>query len=163
MRPHRWQPTGFPRPWGSPGKNTGVGCHFLLQCMKVKSESEVTQLCPTLGTPWTAAHQAPPSMGFSRRSYFKVNERDYWHFVTLWLSCYYIGLYNLFVHHFFSPICKMEILRIYSDPVSETSGIWLHIYAFSYTRDCQPWLHRSRHGELCPSPEILSVLCDHLS
>ena len=38
----------LPRPWGSPGKNTGVGCHFLLQCMKVKSESEVTQLCPTL-------------------------------------------------------------------------------------------------------------------
>ena len=36
--PHRWQPTRFPRPWDSPGKNTGVGCHFLLQCMKVKSE-----------------------------------------------------------------------------------------------------------------------------
>ena len=36
------------RPWDSPGKNTGVGCHFLLQCMKVKSESEVTQLCPAL-------------------------------------------------------------------------------------------------------------------
>ena len=39
--PHRWQPTRLPRPWDSPGKNTGVGCHFLLQCMKVKSESEV--------------------------------------------------------------------------------------------------------------------------
>ena len=37
-----------PRPWDSPGKNTGVGCHFLLQCMEVKSESEVTQSCPTL-------------------------------------------------------------------------------------------------------------------
>ena len=45
-----WQPTRFPRPWASPGKNTGVGCHFLLQCMKVKSESEseVAQLCPIL-------------------------------------------------------------------------------------------------------------------
>ena len=43
----RRQPTRLPRPWDSPGKNTGVGCHFLLQCMKVKSESEVTQLCPT--------------------------------------------------------------------------------------------------------------------
>ena len=41
-------PPGSPRPWDSPGKNTGVGCHFLLQCMKVKSESEVTQSCPTL-------------------------------------------------------------------------------------------------------------------
>ena len=48
VRPHRRQPTRLPRPWDSQGKNTGVGCHFLLQCMKVKSESEVTQLCPTL-------------------------------------------------------------------------------------------------------------------
>ena len=45
------QPTRLPLPWDSPGKNTGVGCHFLLQCMKVKSESEVTQLCPTLRDP----------------------------------------------------------------------------------------------------------------
>ena len=63
---------GSPRPWDSPGKNTGVGCHFLLQCMKVKSESEVTQSCPTLSDPppWTAAHQAAPSMGFSRQEYW---------------------------------------------------------------------------------------------
>ena len=51
VRPHRRQPTRLPRPWDSPGKNTGVGCHFLLQCMKVKSESEVAQLCPTLSNP----------------------------------------------------------------------------------------------------------------
>ena len=51
VRPHRRQPTRLPRPWDSPGKNTGVGCHFLLQCMKVKSESEVAQLCPTLSDP----------------------------------------------------------------------------------------------------------------
>ena len=51
MRPHRQQPTRFPCPWDSPGKNTGVGCHFLLQCLKVKSESEVTQSCPTLSDP----------------------------------------------------------------------------------------------------------------
>ena len=49
--PHRRQPTRLPRPWDSPGKNTGVGCHFLLQCMKVKSESEVAQSCPTLSDP----------------------------------------------------------------------------------------------------------------
>ena len=51
MWPHRRQPTRLLRPWDSPGKNTGVGCHFLLQCMKVKSESEVAQLCPTLSDP----------------------------------------------------------------------------------------------------------------
>ena len=51
VRPHRRQPTRLPSPWDSPGKNTGVGCHFLLQCMKVKSESEVAESCPTLGNP----------------------------------------------------------------------------------------------------------------
>ena len=51
LRPHRWQPTRRPDPWDSLGKNTGVGCHFLLQCMKVKSESEVSQSCPTLSDP----------------------------------------------------------------------------------------------------------------
>ena len=51
MRPHRWQPTRLLHPWDSPGKNSGVGCHFLLQCMKVKSESEVAQLCPTCSNP----------------------------------------------------------------------------------------------------------------
>ena len=51
LRPHRWQPTRLRHPWDSPGKNTGVRCHFHLQCMKVKSESELTQLCPTLHDP----------------------------------------------------------------------------------------------------------------
>ena len=51
VRPHRWQPARLPRPWDSPGKNTGVGCRFLLQYMKVKSESEVSQSCPTLRDP----------------------------------------------------------------------------------------------------------------
>ena len=51
VRPHRQQPTRLLRPWDSPGKNTGVGCHFLLQCMKVKSESEAAQSCPILHDP----------------------------------------------------------------------------------------------------------------
>ena len=51
VQPHRRQPTRLPHPWNSLGKNTGVGCHFLLQYMKVKSQSEVTQSCPTLSDP----------------------------------------------------------------------------------------------------------------
>ena len=51
VRPHRRQPTRLPCPWDSLGKNTGVGCYFLLQCMKLKSESEVAQSCPTLSDP----------------------------------------------------------------------------------------------------------------
>ena len=67
VRPHRRQPTRLPRPWDSPGKNTGVGCHFLLQCMKVKSESEVAQLCPTLSDPMNCS---PP--GSSVHGIFQV-------------------------------------------------------------------------------------------
>ena len=78
MRPHRRQPTRLCHPWDSPGKNTGVGCHCLLHCVKwevkivwkwkvkVKSLSRVR----LIGTPWTAAYQAPPSMGFSRQEYW---------------------------------------------------------------------------------------------
>ena len=51
VRSHRWQPTRFPRPWDSPGKDTGVGCHFLLQCMKGKSKHEVAQSCPAPSDP----------------------------------------------------------------------------------------------------------------
>ena len=51
VRPHRQRPTRLHRPWDSPGNSTGVDCHFLLQCMKVKSESEVAQSCPTLSDP----------------------------------------------------------------------------------------------------------------
>ena len=65
VRPHRRQPTRLPRPWDSPGKNNGVGCHFLLQCIKVKVKS--LSRVQLLATPWTAAYQAPPSLGFSRQ------------------------------------------------------------------------------------------------
>ena len=87
VQPHRQQLTRLPRPWDSPGKNTGVGCHFLLQHMKGKSESEVTQSCPTLSDPMDCSlpgfsihgiFQARVlewgAIAFSERStYFEVN------------------------------------------------------------------------------------------
>ena len=69
LQPHRQQPPRLLCPWDSPGKNTGMGCHFHLQCMKVKSESEVAQLCLTLCDPMDCSYQAPPSLGFSRQEY----------------------------------------------------------------------------------------------
>ena len=63
VRPHRRQPTRLPGPWDSPGKNTGVGCYFLLQCMKVKSESEVAQSCPTLSNPVDCSLPGPSIHG----------------------------------------------------------------------------------------------------
>ena len=64
VRPHRWQPTRLSRPWDSPGKNTGVGCHFLLQCMKVKSGSEVAQSCLTLSDPMDCSLPGSSIPGF---------------------------------------------------------------------------------------------------
>ena len=64
---HRRQPTSLPCPWDSPGKNSGVGCHFLHQCMKVKREIKSLRRVQLVATPWAAACQAPPSMGFSRQ------------------------------------------------------------------------------------------------
>ena len=67
---HKWQPTRLPCPWDSPGKNTGVGCHFLLQCMKGKVKVKSFSHVRLLATPWTTAYQAPPSIGFSRQEYW---------------------------------------------------------------------------------------------
>ena len=67
--------TRLPRPWDSPGKNTGVGCHFLLQCMKVKSEREVTQSCPTLSDPMDCS---PPGSSIHR-----ILQANYWSGVPL--------------------------------------------------------------------------------
>ena len=72
VRSHRQQPTRLPRPWDSPDKNTGVGYHFLLQCMKVKRESEVTQSCPTLHDPMDCI---PP--GSSVHGTFRARELEW--------------------------------------------------------------------------------------
>ena len=70
VRPHRRQPTRLRHPWDSPGKSTGVGCHFLLQCMKEKSESEVAQSCPTLSDPIDCSLPGSSVHGFSRQGYW---------------------------------------------------------------------------------------------
>ena len=66
VRPHRWQPTRLPRPWDSPGKNTGVGCHFLLQCRKAKREGEVAQSCLTLSDPMDCSPPGSSAHGISQ-------------------------------------------------------------------------------------------------
>ena len=70
VQSHRRQPTRLPHPWDSPGKNTGVGCHFLLQCAKVKSQSEVAQSCLTLSDPKDCSLPGSSVMGFSRQEYW---------------------------------------------------------------------------------------------
>ena len=106
VRPHRWQPTRLPRPWDSPGKNTGVGCHFFLQCMKVKSESEVAQSCLTLSNlmdcslPGSSVHgifQARVlewgAIAFSEETPHMDTNATY-NFVTMWNFTYFHIILN---------------------------------------------------------------------
>ena len=83
VRPHRRQPTRLLRPWDSPGENTGVGCHFVLQCRKVKSESEVTQSCLTLSDPMD---RSPPGSSIHGIVQARVLEWDAIDFTYSWKS-----------------------------------------------------------------------------
>ena len=74
VRPHRQQPTRLFRPWDSLSKNTGVGCNFLLQYIKVKVKVKSLSCVQLFATPWTAAYQVPPSMGFSSQEYSSLAE-----------------------------------------------------------------------------------------
>ena len=76
VQPHRWQPTRLLCPWDSPSKNTGVSCHFLLQCMKVKSQSEVSQSCPTLSNPMDCSLP-----GSSVHGIFQARILEYYYFL----------------------------------------------------------------------------------
>ena len=90
VRPYRRQPTRLPRPWDSPGKNTGVGCHFLLQCMKVKSESEVAQSCPTLRDPMDSS-----LWGSSVQEIFQARVLE-WHHLGIPNSSYVYSMLSCF-------------------------------------------------------------------
>ena len=111
VQPHRRQPTGLPRPWDSPGKNTRVGCHFLLQCIQVKSESEVNQSCPTPSDPMDCSPPGPPSMGFSRQ--------EYWSGVPLpspiskWMKAQCSSLFWVFLQPALSLFFKTENFIFY--------------------------------------------------
>ena len=111
--PHRQQPTRLPCPWDSPGKNTGVGCHFLLQCMKVKSESEVVQSCPTLSDPMDCSLPGSSVHGiFQARVLewgaiaFSQLEDNY--FIILWWLLQYINM-NQTQAHVCPPIHKPHL------------------------------------------------------
>ena len=92
VRPHRWQPTRLPHPSDSLGKNTGVGCHFLLQCMKVKSQSEVAQSCPTLSDPMDCS-----LLGSSTHGIFQARVLE-WGAIAFSILCPFCSL-NVFSPH----------------------------------------------------------------
>ena len=92
VRPQRRQPTRLPHPWDSLGKNTGMGCHFLLQCMKVKSESEVAQSCPTLSNPMDCS---PP--GSSVHGIFQARVLEWGAIAFSSIVYRYCILYSLYI------------------------------------------------------------------
>ena len=111
MRPHRRQPTRLPHLWDSPGKNTGVGCHFLLQCMKVKSESEVIQSCPTLSNPMDCS---PP--GSSVHGIFQARVLEWGAIVFSALQGYsHLICLSRFLYH---PQLEMKQNNIFPAPYS---------------------------------------------
>ena len=140
-------PTRLPRPWDSPGKNTGVGCHFLLQCMTVKSESEVTQSCPTLGDPmdcsppgpsahgifqarileWGAiAFSIPPSIRvFSNESTLRMRWPKYWGFsFSIIPSNEYSGLISFRMDWLDLFAVQMTLKSLLQHHSSKTSILW---------------------------------------
>ena len=132
--PQRRQPTRLPRPWDSPGKNTGVGCHFLLQCMKVKSESEVAQSCPTPSDPTDSSLPGSSVHGilqarvlewvaipFSKGSSQPSNQTQ--------VSCIAGGFFTF---------CSREALILYNKNLLNFCGIYCVLKMLSLDpRDCQ--------------------------
>ena len=120
VQPHRWQPTRLPCPWDSPGKNSGVGCHFLLQCMKVKSQSEVARSCPTLHDPMDCSLP-----GYSVHGIFQAR-------VLEWGAIAFSNIHNYFTyfdyHLTFFCIYKLNFkIHIFAD------GHWVFII-FLYSK-----------------------------
>ena len=165
VRPHRRQPTRLPRPWDSPGKNTGVGCHFLLQCMKVKSKSEVAQLCPTPSDPMDCS--AP---GSSVRGIFQARVLE-WGAIAFSLFAQSITLfYYPFVITYL--LISAVIWLGPAFPLHRTIGIMLFIQHYISHRPEQgsgtqyvlhkylfsDWMNRSkshRPGEGCCSTQFV--------
>ena len=127
VRPQRRKPTRLPRPWDSPGKNTGVGCHFLLQCMKLKSESQVAQSCLTLSyrmdcslpgslyklvsisqfIPTFPTHRPHPPSTLPGVRLFAMS-------VSLFLLCRYVHLYCFSRFHIYALINNVIFLFLTS-------------------------------------------------
>ena len=141
VQPHRWQPTRLSRPWDSPGKNTGVGCHFLLQCMKVKSESEVIQSYPTPRNPMDCS---PP--GSSIHGIFQARVLE-WGAIAFseieWISPFFSKFLNLFLigENLLYNIVMVSIVQQCKSSI---------IICISWRRACQPtpvFLPRKAHRQ----------------
>ena len=135
--PHRWQPNRLLHPWDSPGKNTGVGCHFLLQCMKMKNESEVAQSCPTV-----SGDRMDCSLPGS--SVHGIFRQEYWSGVPLPSPLLGGGLTNLSQESWLNWEENTFMLALFlSSPSSYLEGIYAGWSGSSYIG----WLGNRKYGE----------------
>ena len=112
--PHRRQPTRLPCPWDSPGKNTEVGCHFLLQCMKVKSESEVTQSCPTLHDPMDCSPLGSSIHGIFQARVLEWDSITYLPYVSELFTILYLTLWLIYKLHEAGSFSSCLILNVWN-------------------------------------------------
>ena len=126
VRPHRRQPTRLPHSWDSPGKNTGVGCHFLLQCMKVKRESEVVQSCLTLRDPMDCSLP-----GSSVHGIFQARVLE-WGAIAFSIFPVYSPYNNYFHIFYIFSNAAMDILTCLWMCVSNSVGIYLRVDLLSH-------------------------------
>ena len=147
VRPHRRQPTRLPSPWDSPGKNTGVGCHFLLQCMKVKSEKEVAQSCPTLRDPMDCSLP-----GSSVHGIFQARVLEWGAIAFSGRLCYHhlniswngkawsLGSFSETNQHLISPLTSTSTFSSHAERFLLVEESWVEIwYIFSLLR-CLDWI-----------------------
>ena len=151
MQPHRRQPTRLPCPWDSPGKNTGVGCHFLLQCMKVKNESEVTQSCQILRDPMDCSLPGSSVHGiFQARVLEEGLALLFWHLIRSVLFRYYL-LY------FFKMTLFLKDLRK-SKQTRPPALVGTYLFGETYLPHCSCLLDK-RNVRLCRSESDLGHHC----
>ena len=140
MRPHRRQPTRLPRPWDSPGKNTGVGCHFLLQCMKVNTESEVVQSYPTLSDPMVCSPPGSPVRGIFQARVLEWGAIAFseWELVDV------ISQGSPQVHDW-GPVCPCFKILQGGHPLHKSDSFFLKNIYFYYFFGCtsSQWQHRA--------------------
>ena len=178
MQPHRRQPTRLPHPWDSPGKNTGVGCLSFSNAWKWKVRVKSLSHVRLLATPWTAAHQAPPSMGFSRQEYWSglPLPPPYWRCIAtnLFTICFFFvnllsfWIYLLIFSHqivfsntkYLCLICMNSLVLFMNLSASCTSYTMAPVFLWSFSFSHVFWLRVSLLllSHLFPCAFFLSVL-----
>ena len=145
VQPHRGKPTRLPHPWDSPGKNTGVGCHFLLQCMKVKSESEVAQSCLTLSNPMDCSLPGSSIHGIFQARVLEwgaIAFSDIAYYILAISKCLYFFINSVLFLYFIICLkiktslrlytCYTKLLPSYHQASSDKSS--------RYLSNCEAWL-----------------------